>query len=83
MTNAAHPVVTIEELQGLLSDDAAFAKALGFVVPRIGRGSSTFAIPPLPRFERPRGIGSGQVLTTAADGAIWLARHAPCEPGRA
>ncbi|MFN7988615.1 MAG: PaaI family thioesterase [Thermoanaerobaculia bacterium] len=73
MTHPAHPLVTAEELQVLLSDDAAFTKTYGFVVSRIASGSCTLAVPALPRFERPGGIVSGQVFMTAADVAMWLA----------
>jgi acyl-coenzyme A thioesterase PaaI-like protein len=36
-------------------------------------GSCTLAVPYQPKFDRPDGIVSGQVLMTAADVAMWLA----------
>lgn len=65
--------VTIDELQQLLSSDAAFTKPYGFVVTEIGAGTCTLAVPHLPQFERPGGIAAGQVVFTAADVAMWLA----------
>jgi uncharacterized protein (TIGR00369 family) len=66
-----HPA--IEELQTLLSRGSAFTRTYGFVVADAASGSCTLEVPPLPQFERPGGILSGQVLMTAADVAMWLA----------
>ena len=73
MTIADPPRVTPEQLQELLSHETAFTKDYQFVVAAVGSGSCTLEVPHLPRFERPGGIASGQVLMTAADVAMWLA----------
>ena len=66
-------MVDVEQLQRLISHDAAFTKAYDFVVKSAGEGTCTLEVPHLPRFERPGGIASGQVFVTAADVAMWLA----------
>ena len=66
-------LVTIDQLQQLITHDSAFTKAYGFVVTAAGHGTCTLSVPHLPHFERPGGIASGQVLVTAADVAMWLA----------
>lgn len=66
-------MVSIDDLQHLISHDAAFTKAYSFVVKAAGEGSCTLEVPHLPHFERPGGIASGQVFLTAADVAMWLA----------
>ncbi len=67
------PLVTVEQLQELLSHEAAFAKAFSFVVTAVTPGSCTIEVPHLPQFDRPGGIVSGVVYMTAADVAMWLA----------
>jgi acyl-coenzyme A thioesterase PaaI-like protein len=66
-------MVEVDELQRLISHDAAFTRAYEFVVKSAGQGTCTLAVPHLPHFERPGGIASGQVFVTAADVAMWLA----------
>jgi acyl-coenzyme A thioesterase PaaI-like protein len=67
------PMVTVEQLQELLSHEAAFAKGFSFVVTAVTPGSCTIEVPHLPHFDRPGGIVSGVVYMTAADVAMWLA----------
>ena len=66
-------VVTIEQLQQLITHESAFTKAYDFRVIAAGDGSCTLSVPHLPHFDRPGGIASGQVFMTAADVAMWLA----------
>jgi uncharacterized protein (TIGR00369 family) len=66
-------VVTIEQLQQIITHESAFTKAYEFTVVAAGEGSCTLAVPHLAHFERPGGIASGQVYMTAADVAMWLA----------
>lgn len=66
-------MVSVDELQRLISHESAFTKAYDFVVKAAGEGSCTLEVPHLPHFERPGGIASGQVFVTAADVAMWLA----------
>lgn len=63
----------IEALQQLISHEGAFTRQYQFVVKAAGEGSCTLEVPHLPHLERPGGIASGQVYTTAADVAMWLA----------
>jgi acyl-coenzyme A thioesterase PaaI-like protein len=67
------PVVTIAELQSLLNEESAFARAFEFRVESIEAGGCTILVPFSPLFERPGGIVSGQLLMAAADVAMWLA----------
>lgn len=66
-------MVTIEQLQQLITHESAFTKAYNFTVVAAGDGSCTLSVPHLPHFDRPGGIASGQVYMTAADVAMWLA----------
>ena len=66
-------MVEVQTLQQLISHESAFTKQYEFVVKAAGEGSCTLAVPHLPHLERPGGIASGQVYTTAADVAMWLA----------
>ena len=66
-------VVTVDELQQLITHESAFTRTYGFKVVAAGDGSCTLSVPHLPHFERPGGIVSGQVFMTAADVAMWLA----------
>ena len=66
-------MVDVESLQRLISHEGAFTRQYEFVVKAAGDGSCTLAVPHLPHLERPGGIASGQVYTTAADVAMWLA----------
>lgn len=65
-------MVTIEQLQQLITHESAFTKAYQFTV-AAADGSCTLSVPHLPHFDRPGGIASGQVYMTAADVAMWLA----------
>ncbi|PZQ15364.1 MAG: hypothetical protein DI564_08470 [Rhodanobacter denitrificans] len=74
MTFSELPLLaTAAELQHLVSHEAAFTRAYGFVVVRAAPGLCELEVPHLPHFERPGGIASGQVLMNAADVAMWLA----------
>ena len=64
---------TIDELQNLIGSQGAFTQSYGFVVKSATAGTCSLAVPHLPQFDRPGGIVSGQVFTTAADVAMWLA----------
>ena len=66
-------MVTIAELQQLITHESAFTKDYHFTVIAAGEGSCTLSVPHLPHFDRPGGIASGQVFMTAADVAMWLA----------
>jgi uncharacterized protein (TIGR00369 family) len=63
----------IERLQKLLSDESPFARAYGFEVLSAAEGNCSVRVPYSPQFDRPDGIVSGVVVTTAADVAMWLA----------
>jgi acyl-coenzyme A thioesterase PaaI-like protein len=66
-------LVTLAQLQSVLTDDSSFARSFGFQVEAAGAGECTLFIPFNPLFERPGGIVSGQLLMAAADVAMWLA----------
>ena len=67
------PVVTVEELQALLSHENAFTRPFGFRVESAEDGVCTLDVPFQREWERPGGILSGIVFMTAADVAMWLA----------
>lgn len=69
----AESLVTVDQLQQLITHESAFTRAYGFVVVAVAHGMCTLSVPHLPQFERPGGIAAGQVLVTAADVAMWLA----------
>ena len=69
----AAPGVSVSSLQAILSEQSAFTRELEFSVRTIGDGECELVVPFQPKFERPGGILSGQVLMTAADVAMWLA----------
>ena len=71
--DAPEPVVTREQLQHIIANDAAFTKQFGFVVTGFGYGWCRLSVPHLPHMERPDRITSGPLLITAADVAMWLA----------
>jgi uncharacterized protein (TIGR00369 family) len=66
-------VITHEELQRVLSDEAAFTKIYDFKVQSFADGICTLLVPFQTAFERPGGIVSGTIYMTAADVAMWLA----------
>jgi acyl-coenzyme A thioesterase PaaI-like protein len=67
------PVVSIAQLQQLISSDTKFLRGYGFIVREIQHGSCTLLAPFLAQFERPGGIVSGPIFMAAADVAFWLA----------
>jgi uncharacterized protein (TIGR00369 family) len=71
-------MVTVAQLQSVLTDDSAFARSFGFQVEAAAEGQCTLFIPFDPRHERPGGIISGQLLMAAADVAMWLAIKTVC-----
>ena len=66
-------VVTVDDLQALLSHENAFTRPFGFRVESIEDGVCTLDVPFRQEWERPGGIVSGIVFMTAADVAMWLA----------
>ncbi|HEX9160334.1 MAG TPA: PaaI family thioesterase [Thermoanaerobaculia bacterium] len=66
-------MVTIEQLQNVISRESAFTRPYGFVVTEAADGSCTLHVPRIPQFDRPDGIVSGPLLMLAADVAMWLA----------
>ena len=66
-------LVTLAQLQSVLTDDSSFARSFGFQVEAAGAGECTLFIPFNPQFERPGGIVNGPSLMAAADCAMWLA----------
>lgn len=66
------PLVSVGQLQDLI-DATRFTSMLGIRVETIGDGTCRISLPFNKEFERPGGIVSGLVFTTAADVAVWLA----------
>src|SRR5260370_21503716 len=64
--------VTEAELRQLLTQ-VSFTRQFGFRLHSFADGECTMLVPCKKDFERPGGIGAGQVFMAAADVAMWLA----------